>query len=82
MHKCISRPDDNLWQAVGMKEIIKLCWSIFLRTCSTHPGLSDFEEIFQDDEEIVDSAVTNGAFQFLRKIILESKKFSSEVGAF
>lgn len=79
MHKCILRPDDNQWQTSGMKELIKLCWSIFLRTCSTHPGLSDFEETFEDDEEVVDSTVTNGVFQFLRRTILESNKFSNEV---
>lgn len=79
MHKCILRPDDNQWQTSGMKELIKLCWSIFLRTCSTHPGLSDFEETFEDDEEVVDSTVTNGVFQFLRRTILESNKFYNEV---
>ena len=80
MHKTLLRPDDNLWQTSGLKETIKFCWSIFLRTCSTHPDLSDFEEIFEDDEEVMNSVVANGVFQFLRKSVLESSKFSSEVG--
>ena len=78
IHKVVVRPDDSLWQAQGLKDTIKFCWSIFLRTCSTHPDLAEFEEIFEDDEDIMNAVVANGVFQFLRKCVMESSKFYHE----
>ena len=82
MHKILIRPDDNLWQTVGLKNVIKFCWTIFLRTCSTHPYLTDYEEIFEEDEEIMNVVVADGVFQFLRRSIVENIKFYNEVGSF
>ena len=52
---------------------------MFVRTCSNHPHLDDFVDIFEEDEGILDSAIDGDALKYLRRSIVESNKFHEEV---
>lgn len=82
VHKTILRPDTCHWQTPGLKHVIEFCWSIFLRTCAAHPELVDYEDLFEEFDGLLECAVTNDVFRFLRNSIIEMNKFHTEVNIY
>lgn len=79
IHSAVVRPDVQVWQTPGIKYAIQFCWGVFVRSCSNHPHLDDFADIFEEDEGILDSAIDGDALKYLRKSVIESQKFHEEV---
>ena len=80
LHQAIIRPDSQVWKLPGIKSVIQFTWAVLLRSCAQHQKLASLDEIFEEDESVLDAAIENDAFKFLSNCVVEANGFHDEVG--
>ncbi|KAK2146220.1 hypothetical protein LSH36_623g00003 [Paralvinella palmiformis] len=69
---------DKKWTNQGLHGIIQFAWAITLHTLSQYTDLQGVTEYFEKDEMLVDLAVEQDVFSFLRNSVLGNPGFHSE----
>ena len=79
LHQAIIRPDTQHWRTPSIKTILQFSWSVLLRVLSQFPNLDSLEEIFEEDEELLNVSIESDAFRFLKSGIVAADTFMQEV---
>ena len=58
---------------------IRLAWALVLRSCSQWPNIVGAVEVLEEDEGVLDLAVDENVFGFLRYCVLGASNFHQEV---
>ncbi len=82
LHQNIIRPDSHTWKTPGIKSILQFAWGIFLRVLSQFQKLDCYEEIFEEDEEVLNVAIDADAIKLLRTCVVSADTFLQEVTLF
>lgn len=87
VHKRLMKRED--WKTPGLKACVQLSWALSLRSVAQIPmalmetmpdtlNSLSFTEALEQDETILDSALTGKVFQFLKENIISRAEFRSE----
>jgi len=75
-------PSSRDWNHEGIASLVRFAWAMTLATMRTGAGSSpprpDVQGLVDDDELVLDSALSSGAFHWLSKCILLSPSISRE----
>lgn len=75
-HQEITQQDP--WQSRGMCACVQFAWALVLRSCSQWPNVVGAVEVLEEDEGVLDLAVDESVFGFLRYCVVGSSSFHQE----
>ena len=76
-HQEITQQDS--WENQGMCACVRFAWALVLRSCSQWPNIVGAVEVLEEDEGVLDLAVDESVFGFLRCCVLGAANFHQEV---
>eukprot|EP00794_Sanderia_malayensis_P012769 gene12769-14080_t len=78
LHQAIIRPDTHGWRIPGIKSVLQFAWAVLLRVLSQFQKLDSCEEIFEEDEELLNVSIENDAIKCLKNCIIPAASFHQE----
>ena len=70
---------EGTWENPGLCACIQFAWALVLRSCSQWPNIVGAVEVLEEDEGVLDLAVDENVFGFLRYCVLGASNFHQEV---
>lgn len=67
------------WENQGMCACVRFAWALALRSCSQWPNAVGAIEVLEEDEGVLDLAIDESVFGFLRYSVLGAANFHQEV---
>ena len=67
------------WVNQGMCACVRFAWALALRSCSQWPNAVGAVEVLEEDEGVLDLAIDESVFGFLRYSVLGAANFHQEV---
>lgn len=67
------------WENQGMCACVRFAWALALRSCSQWPNAVGAVEVLEEDEGVLDLAIDESVFGFLRYSVLGAANFHQEV---
>ncbi|XP_002740701.1 nuclear pore complex protein Nup205 [Saccoglossus kowalevskii] len=76
VHNLLFSEDE--WSTPGLKAVLQFVWGVALRNIAQQPGSQDIQDYIEEDEAVIDVALSSGVFQFMKNSIIASKTFHNE----
>uniref|UniRef100_UPI00358F7403 nuclear pore complex protein Nup205 isoform X2 n=1 Tax=Myxine glutinosa TaxID=7769 RepID=UPI00358F7403 len=73
IHGCLV--DAQPWTVPGLQAVVRLAWSLVLRSVSQLPESAALGEFIEADEAMLDLALSGGVFLFLRESVITTEAF-------
>uniref|UniRef100_A0A8C4NM45 Nucleoporin 205 n=1 Tax=Eptatretus burgeri TaxID=7764 RepID=A0A8C4NM45_EPTBU len=73
IHGCLI--DAQPWTVPGLQAVVRLAWSLVLRSVSQLPESAALGEFIEADEALLDLALSGGVFLFLRESVIITEAF-------
>jgi len=67
------------WENQGMCACVRFAWALALRSCGQWPNIVGAVEVLEEDEGVLDLAVDDSVFGFLRYCVIGAANFHQEV---
>lgn len=72
----------DAWENQGMYACVRFAWALALRSCSQWPNIIGAVEVLEDDEGVLDMALSDSVFGFLRYCVVGAVNFHQEVNKY
>ncbi|XP_038064790.1 nuclear pore complex protein Nup205-like [Patiria miniata] len=74
LHQLIVK-DETAWACPGIAAVLRFAWALMLRNVAQQPELEAMQDYIEEDEMIVDDAMKDNVFRFLKDAVVTSKNF-------
>eukprot|EP00795_Rhopilema_esculentum_P005068 gene5068-181_t len=78
LHQAVIRPDNQHWRTPSIKVVLQFVWAVFLRFVRQFENLDAYEEVFAEDEELLDLALQSDALRLIKSCIVSADSFFHE----
>ncbi|XP_033629784.1 nuclear pore complex protein Nup205-like [Asterias rubens] len=68
--------DDTKWKCPGISAVLRFAWALTLRNIAQQPETAMMQDLIEEDESVIDEAIKDNVFRFLKDAVVSSKNFN------